>query len=87
MSNHVTENTIRLGLYQHYKGNYYQVIGLARQTETLESLVVYKALFGDYSLWARPAAMFNSTVLLEGKIVPRFNFLHETWSHVHQIEG
>lgn len=45
---------IKLGLYRHYKGNLYQVIGLARHSETLEFLVVYQALYGSYGIWVRP---------------------------------
>jgi len=60
------------GLYRHYKGNDYRVIGLARHSETLEPLVVYQALYGERGLWVRPAAMFVETVEVEGKFVPRF---------------
>jgi hypothetical protein len=60
------------GRYRHYKGNEYQVIGLARHTETEEALVVYQALYGDRGLWIRPAAMFNETVEIGGQRVPRF---------------
>jgi len=72
--------TIVPGIYQHYKGNRYQVIGTARHSETLEELVIYKALytsedFGKNALWARPAKMFLETVELNGKKIPRFTFL------------
>jgi hypothetical protein len=60
------------GLYRHYKGNDYLVIGLARHSETLEPLVVYQALYGERGLWVRPAAMFAEAVELGGKRVPRF---------------
>lgn len=60
------------GLYRHYKGNDYRVIGLARHTETEEAVVVYQALYGARGLWVRPAAMFNETVVVAGKTVPRF---------------
>jgi hypothetical protein len=62
----------RPGRYRHYKGQEYRVIGVARHTETEEPLVVYEALYGNRSLWVRPAAMFNETVVVEGKRVPRF---------------
>ncbi|MBL9201841.1 MAG: DUF1653 domain-containing protein [Opitutaceae bacterium] len=62
----------RAGVYRHYKGNPYRVIGLARHSETLEPLVVYEALYGERGLWVRPAAMFAETVVSEGKSVPRF---------------
>ncbi|MDP2137469.1 MAG: DUF1653 domain-containing protein [Candidatus Didemnitutus sp.] len=60
------------GRYRHYKGNEYQVLGLARHTETLEVLVVYEALYGQRGLWVRPAAMFIGTVELAGARVARF---------------
>jgi hypothetical protein len=60
------------GLYRHYKGNDYRVIGLARHSETLEPVVVYQALYGERGLWVRPAAMFTETVELAEKRVPRF---------------
>lgn len=62
----------RPGLYRHYKGNDYRVIGLARHSETREALVVYQALYGERGLWVRPAAMFTETVEIGGKRVPRF---------------
>lgn len=62
----------RPGLYRHYKGNEYRVLGLARHSETLEPLVVYDALYGERGRWVRPAAMFTETVGLGGRRVPRF---------------
>ena len=62
----------RPGLYRHYKGNDYRVIGLAHHSETQEALVVYQALYGGRGLWVRPAAMFNETVDFGGRCVPRF---------------
>ena len=69
------QNTIQLGLYQHYKGNHYQVIGLARHSETLEPLVVYQAFYGDYRLWVRPLELFMGTVVQDSKEIPRFKFV------------
>ncbi|TBN58609.1 DUF1653 domain-containing protein [Glaciihabitans arcticus] len=60
------------GLYRHYKGNDYEVLGLATHSETEESLVVYRALYGEFGLWVRPAAMFEETVEVDGEKVPRF---------------
>ncbi|WP_240034778.1 DUF1653 domain-containing protein [Glaciihabitans arcticus] len=63
---------IERGLYRHYKGNDYEVLGLATHSETEESLVVYRALYGEFGLWVRPAAMFEETVEVDGEKVPRF---------------
>ncbi len=66
---------IKPGLYQHYKGNLYRVLGISRHSETLEELVVYQALYGDYGLWVRPRPLFSEEVSFEGRTVPRFKFL------------
>jgi hypothetical protein len=63
------------GRYRHYKGNEYTVLGVARHSETLEELVVYRQEYGDHGLWVRPAAMFAETVVVDGKTVPRFAIL------------
>ena len=63
---------IQLGKYRHYKGKEYEVIGVARHSETLEDLVVYKALYGERDLWVRPAKMFLENVEINGKMIPRF---------------
>jgi hypothetical protein len=60
------------GTYRHYKGQRYRVLGTAQHSETMELLVVYQALYGDYGLWVRPAAMFVETVELEGEPIARF---------------
>jgi hypothetical protein len=65
------------GLYRHYKGNDYRVIGFARHSETLEPLVIYQALYGERGTWVRPAAMFVETVEIDGKMVPRFTRVGE----------
>ena len=62
------------GLYRHYKGQAYQVIDLARHSETEEWHVVYRPLYGDFGLWIRPFAMFVETVEFQGQSVPRFAF-------------
>lgn len=69
--------SIRLGVYRHYKGNQYEVIGIAKHSETLEKLVVYKALYqkDGENLWVRPLAMFSEDVTIEGKTIPRFSYL------------
>ena len=60
------------GLYRHYKGNDYQVIAVARHSETLEPVVVYRALYGEGGLWVRPYAMFCEDVVVDGRAVRRF---------------
>ncbi len=60
------------GLYRHFKGGLYRVEGVARHSETLEEMVVYRALYGEGGLWVRPAAMWNETVTHEGVLQPRF---------------
>ena len=65
-------STIKPGRYRHFKGNEYEVIGTARHSETLEELVVYRALYGDGGLWVRPAAMWTETVERDGYRGPRF---------------
>ena len=67
--------SVRPGSYRHYKGNEYTVIGIARHSETDEELVVYRPEYGDGSLWVRPLAMFQEMVTVEGKELPRFQFL------------
>lgn len=71
--------TLKTGKYKHYKGKPYEVIGIARHSETLEELVVYKALYQNEgeNLWVRPLKMFSEEVEIEGKIMPRFEFLGE----------
>ncbi len=69
-----TENTIKLGLYRHYKGPYYKVLEVARHSETEEQLVVYQALYGDKGTWVRPLSMFCETVELDDQTVPRFAY-------------
>ncbi|MEG2002587.1 MAG: DUF1653 domain-containing protein [Clostridia bacterium] len=63
---------IKLGKYRHFKGNYYQVKYLAKNSETLEDMVVYQALYGDQGIWVRPAKMWNETVEKDGNPVKRF---------------
>ena len=61
-----------LGLYRHYKGLLYEVVGTVRHSETLEALTLYRALYGEKGLWVRPAAMFNEEVVIDGFRQPRF---------------
>ena len=66
---------IPIGLYRHYKGNEYEVIGIARHSETLEELVVYRALYGEKGLWVRPRKMFEESMVIEGRRVARFEYV------------
>jgi len=66
---------IRLGRYRHYKGKEYEVIGVAKHSETLTELVVYKALYGKGQIWARPKLIFLQSVSVGGKKVPRFRYI------------
>ena len=68
---------IKTGKYRHFKGMEYEVIGVAKHSETLEETVVYRALYGDGGLWVRPAAMWNETVERDGKTYQRFTYIGE----------
>lgn len=66
-------NMIRSGKYRHYKGKEYEVIGIAKHSETLEELVVYRALYGEGQIWVRPLQMFLEKVEVDGQKIPRFS--------------
>ena len=66
---------IKLGKYRHFKGMEYEVIGVAKHSETLEPMVVYRALYGEGGLWVRPATMWQETVTREGVTAPRFTYI------------
>ena len=67
--------SIPQGIYRHYKGNLYQVLHTAQHSETEESLVVYRCLYGEYGVWVRPLTMFTETVLVDNKEVLRFELI------------
>jgi hypothetical protein len=73
-SNRVVETPLQpvTGIYRHYKGQRYRVLGTAQHSETLEPMVVYQALYGKHGLWVRPAAMFCETIELDGEPIARF---------------
>lgn len=68
-------NDVPLGLYKHYKGKDYEVIGTAKHSETMEEFVVYWQLYGDRKLWIRPKTMFLETITLDGKKKARFQYV------------
>ena len=68
-------NEIKLGKYRHFKGNEYEVIAIAKHSETTEDYVVYKALYGDGGMWVRPASMWNETVERDGVTSKRFTYI------------
>ena len=71
------ENTklLRIGIYRHYKGKEYELIGIAKNSETLEEFVVYRALYGDHQIWIRPKAMFFEQIQKDGKEFSRFEYV------------
>ena len=70
--------TIKPGKYRHFKGKEYEVLFLARHSETEETMVVYRKLYDDYSLWVRPASMWNETVERDGQVMRRFTYIGES---------
>ena len=68
---------IKIGLYRHFKGNLYEVLGTATHSETREPMVVYRALYGEYGLWVRPAAMWSEMIERGGQTVRRFTYIGE----------
>lgn len=68
---------IKLGKYRHFKGNEYEVIAIAKHSETLEEMVVYKALYGDGDIWVRPAKMWDEAIERDGKTFKRFEYIGE----------
>lgn len=67
--------SLKKGKYRHYKGAEYEVFEVARHSETEEPLVVYRCLYGDYSWWVRPLAMFTETVVVDGQDTLRFSYI------------
>jgi len=67
-------NPIPLGIYTHYKGNLYEVVGFAQHSESLEIMVIYKALYGECGTWVRPLSMWDNLIEVDGKTVKRFEY-------------
>jgi len=68
---------IKIGRYRHFKGNEYEVLYLAKHSETQESMVVYRALYGEHGIWVRPAIMWNEMVERDGQTHRRFTYIGE----------
>ena len=83
-------NPIPLGVYRHYKGNQYEVVGFAKHSETLEDMVIYKALYGEGGIWVRPLSMWDNPIEAGGKTVKRFEYvdaIDEPHSHNELAEA
>jgi hypothetical protein len=70
----MTNTPLKPGIYRHFKGNRYEVIDLVKHSETEETLVLYRALYGERGLWVRPLAMFVGNKQLDDQVVPRFSY-------------
>ena len=68
---------IKIGKYRHFKGNEYEVLHIARYSETGEDMVVYRALYGEKEVWVRPASMWNENVERDGKTYKRFIYIED----------
>ncbi len=66
---------LKRGIYKHYKGNLYELIDVANHSETLEKMVLYRALYGEKELWVRPVSMWDEKVVVEGREVSRFEYV------------
>lgn len=71
----MANNTLKLGKYKHYKGNEYEVISVAKHSETQEDMVVYRALYSEGQIWVRSLKMFLEEVEINGKKIPRFEYI------------
>ena len=80
-------NNIPLGVYRHYKGNQYEVVGFAKHSETLEDMVVYKALYGESGTWVRPLSMWENPIEVDGKTVKRFEYIGESYKPYELAEA
>ena len=74
---------LRPGRYRHFKGNENELVGIAAHSETLEPMVVYRALYGDGGLWVRPAAMWTEEICRDGYCGPRFQYIEDPVSDTH----
>jgi len=74
----INDHPIQLGIYRHYKGNEYEVVGFAKHSETLEDMVIYKALYGKRGTWVRPLSMWDNSIEVDGKTVKRFEYCEDS---------
>ena len=72
-----TTLALKKGIYRHFKGNLYQLLEIAKHSETMEEFVVYKALYGEQGVWIRPLAMFEETIKRDGVNLKRFEFIEK----------
>ena len=72
---------IQKGIWRHYKGNFYEVLSVAKHTETMEEIVIYRAVKNNIQIWARPLEMFLEQIEFSGMMQPRFKFLGTTSAH------
>lgn len=70
-------NELKFGKYRHFKGNEYEVIGIAKDSETMEPMVVYRAMYGELGLWVRPLTMFTETIIRDNQEMKRFTYIGE----------
>lgn len=70
-------NQVQTGKYRHFKGKEYKVLGIAKHSETLEEMVVYQALYGEYGIWVRPLSMWNEEITRDGKTFKRFEKIED----------
>ena len=68
---------MKIGIYRHFKGNMYEVLAVAKHSETLEEMVVYKAMYGDGDIWVRPMSMWEEEIERDGKVFKRFELVEE----------
>ena len=68
---------VKIGKYRHFKGNEYEVLYIATHSETLEKMVVYRALYGERGVWVRPLSMWNEEITRDGKTYKRFEYIDE----------
>jgi hypothetical protein len=75
----IKDSSIPKGKYRHYKGGLYEVIGIAKHSESMDDMVIYKALYGDFGIWVRPLEMFIEDIDVDGRVQKRFEFIGDTF--------